>query len=355
MKTTRLWLGACCATLGLFAAGCDNSSSSSSNNPGGDDDAGSGLSGQVTADGSSTVFPITEAAAKKFSGKHPKVKVTVGMKGTGGGFKVFTAGESDISDASRPITTAEFDQCKKNGVKFIELPIAYDGLTVVVNPKNTFVEQLTIDDLKKIFRDDMKAKTWKEVNPEWPDEIITIFAPGTNSGTFDYFKEILIAKDEKVGIRGDMSASENDSILVNGVAGDEHAIGFFGAAYYFSNKDKLKAVNIVDPHTQKAVAPTKETIESGEYAPFGRPLFIYISLSALDRLEVEEFVDFYLNNAGELASEVRYVPLPADIYKTARERFDKRETGTCYLDKEGNKRSGSLAEVYNTAANLRKE
>lgn len=320
-------------TLGLFAVGCAGGAK--------DDPAGGGLSGKVELDGSSTVYPISEGIAEGFEKDNPGIKVTVAQSGTGGGFKRFTKGETDISAASRPITAEEQKACEENNIEYIELPIAYDGLTVVVNKENDFVEQLTVDDLKKIYLAESAAKTWKDVNSEWPDLAIKVFSPGTDSGTFDYFHEVL---DKKKDMRGDMSTSEDDNQLVTGVAGEKGAIGFFGASYYFTNKDKLKAVAIVNQG--KAVLPTPETIESGEYAPFSRPLFIYVNLASAKRPEVKKFVAYYLKNAADMASKVQYVALPEEIGKRGLEHFENRLSGSHYLDEEGNKRSGSLDKVY---------
>lgn len=307
------------------------------------DDAGSGLSGKIDIDGSSTVYPISEAIAADFKEVQPGVNVTVGVSGTGGGFKRFVKGETDISDASRPIKPEELAAAKENKVEFIELPVAYDGLTIAVHKDNKFIDQLTVDDLKKIFLESSAPKTWKEVNQNWPATEIKIFAPGTDSGTFDYFKEVVAGKEG--AIRSDISPSEDDNVLVTGVAGDENAIGFFGASYYFENKDKLKAVPIVNPDG-KAVSPTAETIESGEYAPFSRPLFIYVNVEAVKRPEVKKFVEYYLEKAPEAAVKVKYVALPKEIYERGQKHYDDRLTGTHYLDAEGNKRKGALTEVY---------
>ncbi|MBC8874326.1 MAG: PstS family phosphate ABC transporter substrate-binding protein [Planctomycetes bacterium] len=319
-----------------------------------EEDGGSELTqieGQVVIDGSSTVAPISEAAAEEFEKEFTKVRVTVATSGTGGGFKRFTKGETDISDASRPIKDSEFAACKSNGVPFVELPIAYDGLSIVVNRENDFIEQLTVEELKKIFLREAGAKTWKDVNPEWPDLAIKIYAPGTDSGTFDYFFGDVVAKDEEnEHPRDDMSVSEDDNVLVTGVAGEKGAIGFFGASYYFANIDKIKAVKIVNPDG-KAVAPTRETIASGEYAPFSRPLFIYVKLDSLKRPEVKQFIEFYLKNAASLATKVDYVPLPDEIYELARNHYQDRLTGTHFLTREMEKRSGTIAELY-TSENL---
>ena len=301
------------------------------------------LSGAVNVDGSSTVFPITEAVAEEFGKDHKDVRVTVGVSGTGGGFKRFSTGEIDVSNASRPIKKAEADAAKQNNVEFIELPVAYDGLTVAVNPGNKFVNQLSVDDLKKIFLAGNSARTWKDVNPAWPAEAIKIYSPGTDSGTFDYFKEVIAGKEG--AIRSDMSVSEDDNVLVTGVAGDPNAIGFFGYAYYEENKDKLRAVPVVNK-AGKAVEANPQTIESGEYAPFSRPLFIYVNKNSANRPEVKEFVEFYLDNAGDLAKEVGYVPLPKAVYQAAEANFRSRTAGTQFLDEAGKEKHGALTEIY---------
>lgn len=301
------------------------------------------LGGSISIDGSSTVYPITEAVAEEFQKDHKDVRVTVGVSGTGGGFKRFAAGETDISNASRPIKKAEMEAAQSAGVEFIELPVAYDGLTVVVNPSNTFVDKLTVDQIKSIFLADKAAKTWKDVNPSWPAEPIKIFSPGTDSGTFDYFKEVVAGKEGS--IRSDMSVSEDDNVLVTGVAGDKHAIGFFGYAYFEENKDKLRAIPIVNKDGQ-TVEPTPETIETGTYNPFSRPLFVYVNKKSAGRPEVKEFVEFYLDEAADLSAEVGYVALPKDVYKTAEANFRSGATGTQFIDESGNDKHGALVEVY---------
>ena len=303
-----------------------------------------GLEGKVVIDGSSTVAPISTKAAILFRDVCPKVSVPVGVSGTGGGFKRFTKGETDISDASRPIKAKEFKQCVENNVEFIELPVAYDGLTVVVNKKNTWASELTVDQLKMIFRDDIRVAKWSDVKDGWPAEDIKIFSPGTDSGTFDYFKEVMVGK-EKASIRDDMSVSEDDNVLVNGVANNEFAIGFFGAAYYFENSDKLKAVNIINK-AGKAVGPTPEAIENGSYNPFSRPLFIYVNAKSLRRPEVKVFVKHYLENCADIADEVGYVGLPEDLSDAAAKRFKTRKTGTHFIDSAGEKRTGSVVDIY---------
>lgn len=308
------------------------------------------LRGNVVIDGSSTVAPISTEVASMFSEICPNVSVPVGVSGTGGGFKRFTKGETDISDASRPIKFKELEQCRENRVEFIEIPVAYDGLTIIINRENDFIETLTIDQLKKIFREDMKVTRWSEIDESWPDEEIKIFAPGTDSGTFDYFKEVMVGKEE-ASIRADMSVSEDDNLIVNGVANTKNAIGFLGAAYYFENTDKLKCVGIVNPETGEAVEPTAETIETGTYAPFSRPLFIYVNAKSAKRPEVKIFVEHYLENAADMAESVGYVGLPDEIYEIATRHFTEGMTGTHFSSADGEKVHGPLADLY-TEKNL---
>jgi phosphate transport system substrate-binding protein len=307
------------------------------------------LQGNVSIDGSSTVFPISESAASRFQKEYPNVNVTVGTSGTGGGFKRFSKGEIDISDASRPIKLEELEAAQAAGVSFIELPIAYDGLTIAVHPTNDWVDQLTIDELKKIFLSDSAAKSWKDVRPGWPDREIKIFSPGTDSGTFDYFVEVVAGKDGV--LRDDMSTSEDDNVLVQGIIGSPGAIGFFGVAYYEENREKLKAVPIVNPATSKGVLPSAGSIESGEYAPFSRPLFIYVNAASLKRPEVRRFADFYLENAPALASSTGYVALPETVYARDKELLKGRKAGTHYIGGDGKGRTGPVTEVF-TEANL---
>ena len=302
------------------------------------------LQGKVDIDGSSTVYPISEAAASRFTERFPNVTVNVGVSGTGGGFKRFTRGETDISDASRPIRLDEVEKAEANGVSFVELPVAYDGLTLVVHPDNDWVDQLTVDEVKKIFSADSAATTWSDVRSGWPDQEIKIFAPGTDSGTFDYFKEVVAGDDGS--LRADMSTSEDDNVLVTGVSGSPNAIGFFGVAYYEENKNKLKAVPIVNPETGEAVTPTAQTIESGQYAPFSRPLFIYVNRKSLGRPEVKRFVSYFLENAATMADQTGYVALPPSVYEVATKNARSRQAGTHYLTEEGEKRHGPVTEIY---------
>lgn len=347
----------CSMTLALLAStGCDSANRSPRESAGQSTQAELGLDrgseltqiqGRIEIDGSSTVAPISEAAAEAFGKIFKNVKVTVAISGTGGGFERFTNGEIDIADASRPIKSSEFNACKKKGVSFVELPIAYDGLSIVINKENDFITQLTIEDLKKIFLREGGATTWKDVNPKWPDLAIKIYAPGTDSGTFDYFFGDVVATDSKhEHPRADMSVSEDDNTLVTGVAGERGAIGFFGASYYFANQDKIKAVKIVDPNTNKAVAPTADTIESGEYAPFSRPLFLYVKTDSMKRPEMKQFLRFYLDEADTLAEKVGYVALPDAIRQVVQTHCDERITGTHYLTDNLEKKSGPLTKLY---------
>jgi len=285
----------------------------------------------IKIDGSSTVYPITEAVGEEYQKvKKGAVNVTVGISGTGGGFKRFCRGETDISDASRPILKKEMELCKENGIEYIELPVAYDGLAVMVNPKNDWVKQLTVEELKKMWEPEAQGKIlkWNQVNPNWPDAPLKLFGPGVDSGTFDYFTEAIVGKSK--ASRGDYTASEDDNVLVQGIAGDKYSLGYFGLAYYEENKDKLKLVPIVNPKTKQPVLPTLETVKSGEYSPLSRPLFIYINTKAAERPEVKELVEFYLKNAPKLTKEVGYIPLPQTVYELASDRFSKKKTGSVF-------------------------
>lgn len=289
----------------------------------------------IRIDGSSTVYPITEAVAEEFQkAKRGEVKVTVGISGTGGGFKKFCRGETDISDASRPILKKEIDVCKEQKIEYIELPVAYDGLAVVVNPKNTWVKSLTVADLKKMWEPAAQRNVtkWNQVRPEWPDASLKLFGPGADSGTFDYFTEAITGKSKSS--RGDFTASEDDNVLVQGIAGDKNALGYFGLAYYEENKSRVKVVPIVNPATNKEMTPSLQTVMDGTYSPLSRPLFIYVSKASLSKPEVKEFVEYYLKNADKLTKQVKYVPLPASAYRLAQERFAKMKTGSMFGGEE---------------------
>jgi phosphate transport system substrate-binding protein len=293
--------------------------------------AGTGEAGIIKIDGSSTVFPLTEAAAEEYQkSKQGRIKVTVGISGTGGGFKKFVRGETDISDASRPILKEEMEQAKANGIEYIELPVCFDALTVVVNPQNDWVSSMTVEDLKKIWEPEAQGKVtnWNQVRPEWPNAKITLFGAGSDSGTFDYFTEAIVGKAK--ASRGDYTASEDDNVLVQGIAGDKFALGYLPYAYYAPNTSKLKAVGIAwDKNSIKEpVMPTLENVLAGTYNPLSRPLFIYVSRKSVDKPEIKEFVEFYLQNASKFATEVRYVQLPDSAYQMAMERFRGMQIGT---------------------------
>ena len=283
----------------------------------------------VQVDGSSTVFPVTEAVAEEFQkAKKGKVKVTVGIAGTGGGFKKFCRGETDISNASRPILKQEMDACKGAGVDYIELPIAFDALTVIVNPKNTWSPSMTVAELKKIWEPAAQGKitNWNQVRDQWPNAPLKLFGAGADSGTFDYFTEAITGKAKSS--RGDFTASEDDNVLVQGVANDANALGFFGYAYYSENSKKLKAVAI--DNGKGAVGPSEKTVLDGSYQPLSRPIYIYVSKKALEKPEVREFAEFYLKNAPKLVKEVKYVPLPDKVYAVGAARLKNGTLGTAF-------------------------
>ena len=302
------------------------------------------LKGTIKIDGSSTVFPITEAVSEEFRKESPKVRATVGVSGTGGGFKRFAAGEIDIADASRPIKKAESEAASKAGVEYIELPVAFDGLTIVVNKKNTWCNSLTVEQVKKIYSAASPVKTWQELDPSWPAKPIKVYSPGTDSGTFDYFKEVTVGKDGT--IRGDMSVSEDDNVLVRGIEGNRNAIGFFGYAYFQENKEKLRAVAVVNPKTKAAVLPSHDTVVDGSYAPFSRPLFIYFNRASLDKPAVAAFASFCLEQGAKLSEEVGYVKLPAAVYDRAKANLAARRTGSQMIDDKGKERHGALTDLY---------
>ena len=290
--------------LALAAAAC-----------GGDDDPAPGteLSGTIEVDGSSTVFPVSEAVAEEFNKLHSRVRVNVGVSGTGGGFKRFTVGETDISNASRPIKEKESTAAAENGVQYMQLKVGTDGLSVLVNPQNDWAECLTVDELKKIWEPGSTISNWNEVRPDFPDRPLRLYGGDTDSGTFDYFTEEIMGE---TGLsRPDYTASADDNVLVQGISGDRNALGYFGYAYYIENEDKLKPVAV--DNGEGCVAPTAATIEDGSYTPLSRPLFIYVSTKSLERPEVNAFVEFYLENARELVTEVGYVPLAPDAYLNA--------------------------------------
>ncbi len=286
----------------------------------------------IRIDGSSTVYPLTEGIAEEFQkAKRGAVKVTVGISGTGGGFKKFCRGETDISNASRPILAREMEECRRNGIQYIELPIAYDGLAVVVNPRNNWATCMTVEQLREIWKPESQGRRfmWSDLDPKWPRVEIKLCGPGSDSGTFDYFTEAIVGKAR--ASRGDYLASEDDNVLVQFAQRERGALCYFGLAYVEENKGKVKAIQIKNPKTGQCVAPTYQTVQNGTYQPLSRPLFIYVNAKAVEeRPEVREFVEFYLKNAGRIARQVGYIALPDRAYRMAEERFRKRVVGTVF-------------------------
>ena len=284
----------------------------------------------IKIDGSSTVFPIAEAVAEEFQiAERGKVRVTVGIAGTGGGFKRFCRGETDISNASRPILAEEMEACRTAGIKYLELPVAFDALTVVVNPKNTWVKELTLADLKKMWEPSAQGRVtrWNQIRLDWPAEPLALFGPGADSGTFDYFTEAVNGKSK--ASRGDFAASEDDNVIVQGVENSKNALGYFGYAYYIENKERVRAVPVVNGRGQ-AVLPSVEAVVDGSYEPLSRPLFIYVSEAAAQRPEVRKLIEFYMTEGPAFAREVGYVPLPEQAYRTALRHFQDKKLGTVF-------------------------
>jgi len=309
-------------------AACGGGSSSSSTSAG---------PAMVTLDGSSTVFPISEAVAEEFQRAQPGTRVTVGISGTGGGFQKFCRAETDISDASRPISATEIAVCQKAGVEYVELPIAYDGIAIVVNPKATWASDITVAELRTLWAPEAQGKVtkWNQVRASWPDREIHLFGAGVDSGTYDYFTEATTGKAK--ASRGDFTSSEDDNVLVQGVSSDELALGFIPFAYYEENRDKLKLLPVDDGKADNgagAILPSPESIRTGTYQPLSRPIFIYVSKKAAERPEVQKFVDFYLAESDTLVREVNYVGLGADAYKLVAERFAARTTGSLFAGAE---------------------
>ncbi|MEZ4744310.1 MAG: PstS family phosphate ABC transporter substrate-binding protein [Bdellovibrionota bacterium] len=276
---------------------------------------------RVRIDGSSTVFPITEAVAEEFNAKFPRIRVTVGVSGTGGGFKKFIHHEIEIVDASREIKEKEAKKLKEEGIEFVEIPIAYDGLSVVVNPQNDWASTMSTEQLKALWSPNSKVKKWSDINPAWPQKNIVLYGPGTDSGTFDYFTEAINGKSQLS--RSDFTKSEDDNVLVLGVAGDKYALGYFGYAYYKENMNKVKAVAISEQN-KKAVLPSHKTINDGSYKPLSRPLFLYIKKDALEKSQaIYSFLEFYLTEGPKLANEVGYVALPESSYQNSLKMIKK--------------------------------
>jgi phosphate transport system substrate-binding protein len=290
----------------------------------------------VLVDGSSTVFPITEAVAEEYQKANPGQRVVVGVSGTGGGFKKFISGEIDIVNASRPVSSGEAKALSNAGIEFLELPIAYDGLAIVVHPKNAWANDISTGELKKLWQPEAQAAItrWNQIRSDWPDKEIHLYGAGVDSGTYDYFTQAIVGEEHSS--RGDFTSSEDDNVLVQGIAGDELALGFFGLAYYEENSAKLKLLPVDDRQESTgagAVAPSLETVMNGTYQPLSRPLFIYINKKSLSRPEVESFVHFYLKNAGSLVKEVGYIPLQSSAYDFVKERVDHRMTGSLFGNK----------------------
>lgn len=277
------------------------------------------LKGTIRVDGSSTVFPITEAVSEEFGKKHKYVRVTVGVSGTGGGFKKFYAGEIDINNASRKIKSLEIKKAEENKVEYFELPVAFDGISIVVNSKNTWVDYLTVEELKKIWEPKSRVQNWKDVRLGWPDRKIRLYGPGADSGTFDYFTKTINGKSH--ASRADFTKSENDNILVRGIAGDLDSLGYFGFAYYLENKSKLKVVPL--KHEGKPVTPSEATIKNGSYSPLSRPVFIYVSKKSVKRPEVYSFVKFYLKSVGKLSKDVGYISLQESHYNEGLQKLKR--------------------------------
>lgn len=287
--------------------------------------------GRISIDGSSSVYPITEAVAEEFRKLHGDIRVTVGVSGTGGGFKKFSRGETDISNASRPIKASEIEACKNNGIDFIEIPVAYDGLAIVISAANDFVDYLTVEELKKMWEPAAqdKIRSWKQIRPSFPDEPLRLYGAGTSSGTYDYFTEAIVG--EAKSSRGDYTASEDDNVLVQGVSSDKGALGFFGLAYYEENKTKLKLVGI---NAGKGVVyPNDSTVRTGVYAPLSRPEFIYVNAKSATSPFVKEFIKFYMEQAPALVKEVGYVPLPTEVYQLSYNRFLNNQLGSMFVNR----------------------
>ena len=300
---------------------------------GGEEASEGELVGSVRIDGSSTVYPITEAVAEEFMIAHRQARVTVGVSGTGGGFSKFLLGETDVNDASRSIRPIEIERALEGGVGFIELPVAYDGLAVVRHPDNDWAQCLTVDELRSVWEPGSQIDNWNQVRSGFPDRALTLYGPGTDSGTYDYFTEAVVGGSG--ASRADFTASEDDNVLVQGIAGDPEALGFFGIAYYDENADRLRLVGIDDgdpTNGEGCIEPTLETVGNGTYAPLSRPLLIYVRAESADDEAVGAFVRFYLEHAGTLAAEVGYVPLSEEAYALALQRFDRRVTGTMFSE-----------------------
>jgi phosphate transport system substrate-binding protein len=323
--------------LALVLAGCGGGASGGEGGGGGGG-GGEPVSGNISIEGSSTVQPITQAAAELFREENPEARIEVGGAGTSDGFEAFCQGDTQISDASRPIDVAEeLPICEENGVEFIEIPVAYDGLSVVVNSQNDWASDITSEELKMIWEPAAEGQItrWNQVRPEWPDRPLNLYGPGTESGTYDYFNEAIVQNEEETTRQSDVEMSEDDNVLVQGVAGDENALGYFGYSYYENNRDSLKALAV------DGVEPTTETIRSGEYV-LSRPLFIYVNTQDLENNQaVEPFVTFYLENLDRIVEAAKYVTLPPSVAQESRAQYEDRTTGTVF-NAEGEPKGGDL-------------
>lgn len=327
IKSDRTQLGTLLVVALLLVAACGNQGGASATVAGATPtDAGADLSGDIRIDGSSTVFPVTEAIAEEFQAQYPNVRVTVAFSGTSGGFEKFCRGETEANDASRPIKEEEVAACADNGIEGVELPVAFDGLSLVVHPGNDFVECLTVAELNAIWDEGSTINNWSQVRDGFPDQPITLFGAGADSGTFDYFTEEINGETDRS--RSDYTQSEDDNQLVQGVSGDANALGYFGYAYYVENQDRLKLVAVDDEEGDEGcVLPSEETISNGTYAPLSRPIFIYPAKQALERPEVAEFFRFYLANVdsvlGTEEGQVGYIALTEDLSQTAQSNLDQ--------------------------------
>jgi phosphate transport system substrate-binding protein len=282
----------------------------------------------VKIDGSSTVYPVTEGIAEDFQ-KATRIRVTVGVSGTGGGFKKFCRGETDIANASRSITKQEIDDCRKQGIEFYEFPIAFDAMTVVIHPRNTFIKELTIDQLRRLWEPAAQGRIthWNQIDPRWPNQRISLFGPGADSGTFEYFTEAVTGKSKSS--RGDFTASEDDNILVKGVSTHPYGLAYFGFAYYEENKTKIRAVPIVNKDG-RAVYPSEQNVMDGTYNPLARPIFIYVNANSVKKPEVRQFIEFYMKNAAAISKDVKYVPLPPKVYQANLTNLQRGRVGTVF-------------------------
>ncbi len=334
MKTT-IFTALCVATAAVFLGhGCKSKHAAST---------------VISIDGSSTVFPITEAVAEEFQKKHG-ARVTIGVSGTGGGFKKFCKGEIVLTGASRPIKPSEVKMCGEAAIEYIELPVAYDGIAVVVHPKNSWVDRMTVEELKKLWRPEAQKKVikWSQIRSGWPDKEIHLFGPGVDSGTYDYFTKAIVGKEH--ASRGDVTSSEDDNVLVQGISTDPLALGFFGYAYFSENKERLKLIPIDDGDEKNgpgAIAPTPKTIADGTYQPLSRPIFIYVNHKGALRNEVKSFVDFYLRQGASLVAEVGYIPLPQRASRLVAKRFTDGVTGSVFAG-EGAKVGVSVEDLLLT-------